>query len=152
MTKQEKRHGKLVQRGYFKSECKAWSAFDWKDAPWWPSLRRKRTALVRQWAKKTGRSLATTTPEEIKRSLIYQQLVRKWYKDQGWFKETVRQGRKTFRIDAYAAMRWYSDNYQKSPEGKEKYMPPWRKRQKTRREREAAIDARFDSAVGIIGR
>jgi hypothetical protein len=148
MTKQGRRQKALVKRGYFKSEQIAWSGFDFKDAPWWAELRKARSKIVRQWASRHKVDLKTIEPLDLRRSLSYQKMVRKWYEDQGWIKARTRYGRKTYRIDPYAAMRWYADNYHKSPEGKGK-VSPWKKRQVSRSARRTAIDKRFSTAPGL---
>jgi hypothetical protein len=104
--------------------------------------------LVKIWAKKKHVDLSTIDPLTLRKSLSYQLLVRKWYADNGWVKERKRYGRVTYRIDPYGAMRYYADHYEKIAEEKP-YMPPWRKREKTRRERVSAIDKRFNAALGI---
>lgn len=153
MTKQERRYASLIKRGYFLSEARAWSGFDWKDAPWYPQMAKDRTRLVKIWAKQHKVDLRTVEPKDLRKSLTYQRLVRQFYESHDWTKVRVRHEpsgiKKTYSIDPYAMMRWYSDNYQKGPD-KGQYMPPWRKREKTKRERTKAIDDRFSTTAGLM--
>jgi len=147
MTKQERRYAQYIKRGYFLSECKRLSTIEPKDAPWLASFRKARTSIVKKWSARMHRSLENETPKSIRESLTYVRMVRAWYLEHGWTKERTREGKRTFRIDTFAATRHYADIYQ-TIEGTA-YMPPWRKRQATRRERMAAIDKRFDASLGI---
>lgn len=153
MTRQERRYAGLIKRGYFLSEAKAWSGFDQKDAPWYPKMVRDRTKLVKQWARQQKVDLSTVEPLDLRKSLTYQRLVRQFYDSHGWTKERVRwepSGKKvTYSIDPYQMMRHYSDTYQPPPGGT-KYMPPWRKREHTKREKDAAIDRQFSTAPGLM--
>lgn len=149
MKKQERRQGSLIKRGYFLSEVKAWSGFEFKDADWWPVLKQERSKIVRQWARNNKVDIRSVQPSDLRRSLSYQKMVRKWYEDQGWIKKRMRYGRVTYRIDPYAAMRHFSDTYHKGPEGKGK-TSPWKKRSQSKRSREAAINKRFSTAPGLM--
>lgn len=151
MTKQRTRRNRLIKRGYFMTEVKAWSAFEWKEAPWWPRLRASRSALVKKWAKKTGRSLDLMTPEALRKNGEYQRMVRDWYLKHGWVTERLSAGRKRKEIDPYAAMRWYSDNYARETKNtRDPYKPGWKDRQVSRRKRERAIDERFSTSPGLV--
>lgn len=151
MTRQEQKYTNLLRRAYFKTEARAWSHFDYKDAPWWSKMKRERTKLVKEWAKLTGRDLRKTTPEEVRRSITYQKMVKAWYQKHGWGKEITRRGKKVWKNDPFACMRQYSDEYAQGPD-KDKYMPPWKAKEKTRAQRVKAIDKRFGRALGVVVR
>ena len=133
----------LADFSLFGGEMRAWGNADVVGAPWFKKLLRSRNSVTRGWIRESQRDRASLGPLERRRSLTYQRAVRAWYKKHGWTKPFKHHGRATFVIDPYACMRWYSDNYQREP-GAPAYMPPWRKRQRTRRERMGAIDSRFN--------
>lgn len=150
MTWHTKQKRALIRRGYFLSEVRAWSSFDWKVTPWWPRLKAERTNLVKRWAKDTGRRLSTVTPEQIRRSGAYQRMVREWYISHGWYKTRRSMGKTAIVIDPWAAVRHYSDEFQGAPEReRDPYTAAWRNREVERRTRERAIDNRFSADAGL---
>jgi len=152
MTNEQKRKNNLTQRGLFLSEIRAWSGFNWSDAPWMKGMLRDRARVTRQWATKQKVNLREITPEDLRKSLTYQRAVRQFYDSHDWTKQRIRHEpsgiKKTYSIDPYAMMRYYSDEYSKGP-GKKKYMPPWRKREKTKGQKTKAIDGQFSTATGL---
>ncbi len=152
MTNEERRKANLTRRGLLLSEIRAWSGFSWSDAPWFDGMMKDRAKITRKWARQRGVNLREITPEQIRHSLTYQQAVREFYSKNGWTKQRIRHEpygvRKSFSIDPYAMMRHYSDEYSKGP-GKKDYMPPWRKRERTRRDRTSVIDQTFSTATGL---
>lgn len=152
MTNEQRRIKTLTNKNLFLSEIKAWSGFNWSEAPWFDQMLRDRQKVTRQWAARHGVVLSRTPPEVIRRSLTYQQAVRQFYDAKDWTKKRIRHEPygivKSFSIDPYKMMRHYSDEYSKGP-GKKEYMPPWRKREKTKRQKNTVIDEQFSTAVGL---
>lgn len=150
VTKTRRQRNALIRRGYFMTEVRAWSQFDWDQTPWWPRLKAERTNLVKRWAKETGHRLSLVTPDQIRRSGTYQRMVREWYASHGWTGTRMSKGRTLMVIDPYAAMRFFADEYQRAPErADDPYKPAWAQRQIDRRARESAIDKRFSTEQGL---
>ena len=152
MTNEQKRRNNLTNRGLFLSEIRAWSGFNWSEAPWLKGMLKDRHKVTRQWASRQGVSLRDVKPEDLRKSLTYQRAVRQFYDSHDWTKARVRHEpsgvKKTYSIDPYAMMRYYSAEYSEGP-GEKTYMPPWRKREKTKGQKNSAIDQQFSTAVGL---
>lgn len=133
----------LIRDGFFKGEVNAWGgnpSNPWKWAPWTDKLRAERKQVVSDWCRKTGRKRSEVTPDQLRRSTIYQRMVRQWYVDHGW----IQNGQK----DVFAALRAFRDPWAKSPQGRD-YIPPWYKRRNESRKRAKAVDEQFSTAVGL---
>jgi hypothetical protein len=149
----ERLKANLSDHGLYLREVRIWAEPEAAAMLWFKAMLRARNTVYRQWVNDIlgDKRRAYATPDQCRKSLTLQRRVRAWYLKHGWIKAFKHHGRSTFQIDPWACLRYYSDEWHKSPEGKGKDSP-WKGRQVDRRARRKAIDDRFSTAqhVGII--
>lgn len=143
---EQKQAEELTKRAFLPVEIKAWAAFQWGNAPWIKDLLRDRMNIMLAWAQRYGVDLSHISPAECRQRSTYKDTVKLWYHSRGWTRTVIRRGQRVEVIDPYAAMRYYSDRYAAEHE---EYLPPWRKRERTRREKLRAIEQRFSVSTSL---